>query len=116
MNSLGINTTAKIVIEELEVYDAFEDDNKNIRVIDKSLKKRGYILSSAQRVEILRQREITIDKFSISITDKNLWITPQSSVSMDKKFKELCRVNKIPKKNRAYLKENNLLGKIIPLL
>ena len=27
---------------------------------------------------------------------------------MDKKFKELCRVNHIPQKNRAYLKEREI--------
>jgi len=108
VNSLHLEGKLILQIHELEIYQGCEDDNKNIRIIDKSLKIRGYILSSAQRDEVLRQREIIIDKFAVSIIGDNVWISPRSIVPMDKKFKELCRVYKIPKKNRAYLKEEKL--------
>ncbi len=108
VSSLQLNGKLIVQIQQLEVYQGSKDDNINIRIIDKSLKKRGYILSSAQRDEIIRQREIIIDKFAISLIGNNVWISPRSQVSMDKKFKELCRVYKIPKKNRAYLKEDKL--------
>jgi len=108
ISSLQLNGKLIVQMQQLEIYQGSKDDNINIRIIDKSLKKRGYILSSAQRDEILRQREIIIDKFAISLIENNVWISPRSQVAMDKKFKELCRVYKIPKKNRAYLKEENL--------
>ena len=107
----------KGAIKKLEIFKSFNDDNKNIRIIDKSLKKRGYILSSAQRDEILKQREIVISDFSISMVNQYIWITPNSSAVMDKAFKEICRINKIPKKNRSYLFEIKVdLNKILDLL
>ncbi len=108
VKSLNINNKAIIDIKGLEIFKSFNDNNKNIRIIDKSLKRRGYILSTFQRDEIIKQKEIVIDNFSISLTKKFIWITPNSNFTMDKKFKEICRINKIPKKSRAYLKENNL--------
>jgi len=117
INSLQIISEPIVQIQELEVYELNNDDNKSIRIVDKSLKKRGYILSAAQRDEILRQREIIIDNFAISFTKKNIWISPKSDVIMDKIFKESCRVHKIPAKNRAYLKEKNIeLQEIVNLL
>ncbi|RDX34844.1 tRNA lysidine(34) synthetase TilS [Arcobacter sp. HD9-500m-PIT-SAG03] len=117
VHSLQSNEIRIVKIHQLEVFQSSEDDNKSIRIIDKSLKKRGYILSSSQRNEIIRQREIIIDKFAISIIGNNVWISPKSLVSMDKKFKELCRISKIPKKNRAYLKEAKInLKEICSLL
>ncbi len=108
MHSLDIKDEALIFLNDLEIFKSYRDNNLNIRIIDKSLKKRGYILSSLQRDEILKQKEIVIDRFSISIYKDYIWITPNSSTIMDKKFKELCRLNNIPKKNRAYLKEKNI--------
>jgi len=105
IQSLNIHDKAIISIQDVEIFKSLGDDNINIRVVDKALKRRGYILSSNQRDEILRQKEIVIDTFSISLCKNYIWITPNSNMIMDKVFKELCRVNKIPKKNRAYLKE-----------
>lgn len=108
IKSLHINDQAIIKINELEIFTSFVDANINIRIIDKALKKRGYILSSKQREEILKQKEIVIDIFCISITKSYIWISPNCKTVMDKKFKEICRINNIPKKNRAYLKENGI--------
>ncbi|NQY93355.1 MAG: tRNA lysidine(34) synthetase TilS, partial [Campylobacteraceae bacterium] len=79
----------------------------------KSLKKRGYILSSAQRDEILKQREIIINHFAISITESYIWISPKSCQVMDKNFKDLCRIYKIPNKHRAYILEKDIVLKEI---
>jgi len=117
INSLQIKTNILVQIQDLEVFKSYNDENKDIRIIDKSLKKRGYILSSAQRAEILKQKEIIINNFSISITKSNIWISPKSFCIMDKQFKELCRVNKIPNKHRAYILEKNIeLLEIVRLL
>ncbi len=90
--------------ESLEIFTNHNDNNLNIKIIDKSLKRRGLLISKAQRDEIIKQKEITIsDKVNISITNKYIYIAPKTSQTMDKKFKESCRINKIPKNIRAYI-------------
>ncbi len=80
------------------------DENIAIRLIDKELKHRGILISSATRDEILVQKEIIIsDKIAISITPYQIWIAPKCDVKMDKKFKEKCRINNIPHNMRSYL-------------
>ena len=104
INSLNIEITPIKIFDELEIYKNQNDNNLNIRIIDNSLKKRGFLLSSAQREEILKQKEITIShKINISIKEDFIWICPNVSSVMDKKFKETCRINKIPKNVRNYI-------------
>ncbi|MDN5107244.1 tRNA lysidine(34) synthetase TilS [Aliarcobacter butzleri] len=104
INSLNIEIKPIKNFNELEIYQNQNDNNLNIRIIDNSLKKRGFLLSSAQREEILKQKEITIShKINISIKEDFIWICPNVSSIMDKKFKETCRINKIPKNVRNYI-------------
>ncbi|MDN5100918.1 tRNA lysidine(34) synthetase TilS [Aliarcobacter butzleri] len=104
INSLNIEITPIKNFNELEIYQNQKDNNLNIRIIDNSLKKRGFLLSSGQREEILKQKEITIShKINISIKEDFIWICPNVSSIMDKKFKETCRINKIPKNVRNYI-------------
>ncbi len=104
INSLNIEITPIKVFHELEIYQNQKDNNLNIRIIDNSLKKRGFLLSSAQRDEIIKQKEITVShKINISIKEDLIWICPNVSSIMDKKFKETCRINKIPKNVRNYI-------------
>ncbi|MDY3199315.1 MAG: tRNA lysidine(34) synthetase TilS [Arcobacter sp.] len=109
LNSLNINLNPIKKIHELEIFYNQNSNNLNIRIIDNSLKKRGILLSFAQREEIHKQKEITIShKINISITEKFIWIAPKIEKSMDKKFKELCRVNNIPKNIRSYICTSNI--------
>ena len=109
LNSLNIQDRPKKKIKELEIFVNQKDDNLNIRTIDLSLKRRGILLTNAQRNEILKQKEITIsNKINISMNENNIWITPMLNITMDKKIKELCRVNKIPKNIRAYIFSENI--------
>ena len=109
LNSLNIQTKPIKKIEELEIFLNQKDNNLNIRTIDLSLKKRGLILSNAQRNEILKQKEITISKnINISILEDYIWIAPNCSEIMDKKSKESYRTNKIPKNIRAYIFSKNI--------
>lgn len=104
INSLNKNSDCLQKLKDLEIFKNTNDDNLNIRIIDKSLKRRGYILSKASRDEILKQKEIIIShKVAISITNNYIFICPNFKITMDKKFKEKCRVKKIPKNIRAYL-------------
>jgi len=109
INSLNISNKALYKKYHLEIYTNLNDENLNIRLIDLSLKKRGILLSKSQRNEILRQKEITIsDKICISIKKDFIWICPKSNKIMDKKFKEKCRIEKIPKNVRSYIKEKEI--------
>lgn len=104
INSLNIEIIPIKNFNELEIYQNQKDNNLNIRIIDNSLKKRGFLLSSAQRDEIIKQKEITVShKINISIKEDLIWICPNVSSIMDKKFKENCRINKIPKNVRNYI-------------
>ena len=109
LNSLDIQNNPRKKIEKLEIFLNQKDDNLNIRTIDLSLKKRGILLSSAQRNEILKQKELTIShKINISILENLIWIAPNCNEIMDKKFKELCRIKNIPKNIRNYIFKNNI--------
>ena len=59
--SLDIPTIPLIKKKSLEVFENLQDDNKNIRIIDQSLKQRGLLISKAQRDEIFKQKEITLN-------------------------------------------------------
>lgn len=101
-------------IKELEIFEKLNDDNLNIKIIDKSLKRRGYLISKASRDEILNQRECVIShKIALSITPKFIFICPYLKEIMPKDFKENCRVKKIPKNIRSYIFKENLLEKLV---
>ncbi|MCT7585822.1 tRNA lysidine(34) synthetase TilS [Aliarcobacter butzleri] len=104
INSLNIEIKPIKVFDELEIYKNQNDNNLNIRIIDNSLKKRGFLLSSAQRKEIIKQKEITIShKINITLNEDFIWICPKIEINIDKKFKEFYRINKIPKNIRNYI-------------
>ena len=96
---------SEIILDELKVMTFNSKDmNMIIRYIDKELKKRGLIISSDTRAEIIKQQNIIIsNKISISTVNNKVYIAPYSNNTMDKKFKEFCRINKIPNNIRAYL-------------
>lgn len=104
LTSLNIQNHPIKKIKKLEIFLNQKDDNLNIRTIDLSIKRRGFLLTSAQRDEILRQKEITIShKINISIQENNIWIAPFCNETIDKKYKEIYRINHIPKNIRAYI-------------
>ncbi len=91
-------------IDELYILKNSGNDIENLRAIDKIVKKLGVIISSHDRQEIIRQKEIVIaHKIAIAITDEKIYIAPYKKLVMEKSFKEKCRVLKIPPKIRGYL-------------
>jgi len=90
--------------ENLTIYTFNGDDNIAIRIIDKDLKQRGIMISKATRDEIIMHKEVVVShKIAISICENKIYIAPYLTKKMDKKFKEKCRIRKIPKNIRAYL-------------
>ena len=69
-----------------------------------TLKRSGYLLSASQRQEIAKEDSLVIGgEWAIEHHDDILYISPYLSDDMPKKFKEECRVKKIPAKIRPYL-------------
>ncbi len=78
---------------------------KNIRAIDKILKQLGVLISKSQRDEILKTKDCVISGIiAISYFNDKIYIAPYLKIKLDKKFKEWCRVKRIPPKVRGYLK------------
>lgn len=91
-------------IKQLYILKRDEDDLINIRGIDRIVKKLGVLLSKDTKDEILRTKDcIVSSKIAIGFSEDKIYIAPYSQISMDKKFKEACRIAKIPKKVRAYM-------------
>ncbi|MEA2018370.1 MAG: tRNA lysidine(34) synthetase TilS [Campylobacterota bacterium] len=90
--------------EKLNIYKFNGDLNIAIRIIDKDLKKRGIIISTATRDEIIDKKELVVShKIAVSILEEKIFIAPYLDKIMDKKFKEKCRVAKVPKNVRGYI-------------
>jgi len=79
------------------------------KAVDLALKALGYLLSASQRLEIEKEESLVIGgKWAIEIQDDLIYISPYVSTDMPKKFKEECRILKIPSKIRAYCFEENI--------
>ena len=91
------------ITQELHLLRLHHPKSKT-RAIDLTLKKLGYLLSAAQRQEIENEESLVIaNRWAIATRDDHLYIAPYTTTPMPKKFKELCRINKIPAKIRPYL-------------
>jgi len=104
------NDKKRLVPKEIEqkkslyILKRDEDDLINIRGIDRAVKKLGVLLSSAMRNEILKTKDCIVSKkIAIAFSAEKIYICPTVDVTMDKKFKEKCRIEKIPSKIRPYL-------------
>jgi len=117
LNSLNINQAPILEERELTIFNNCEDDNLNLRLIDKNLKKRGLLLSKLQRDEILKQKEIVVShKVCINLTKIYIFIAPYINITMTKEFKEKCRLIKVPKNIRPYIFSENLFENIYKVL
>ncbi|MCF6172420.1 MAG: hypothetical protein L3J44_01310 [Campylobacteraceae bacterium] len=67
-------------------------------------------MSKAQRDEIIKTKDCVVSgKIAIVFSKDLIYIAPFHEVpSMPKKFKELCRVKKIPSKVRPYIYEEEI--------
>jgi len=78
--------------------------SSKVKATDMTLKKLGYLLSALQRSEIAKENSLVIGgTWAIELQDNLLYIAPYVIEEMPKKFKEKCRVLKIPQKIRPYL-------------
>jgi len=90
--------------QELSLFFSTGHKRSDIFHIDKILKSKGYILTSAQRQELKTQNEIIAGRKFLVVLDKGVYyIAPYISETMDKDFKEECRRLGVPSKLRPYL-------------
>lgn len=96
-------------IKQLYILPRDEDDLINIRGIDKIVKKLGVLLSHKSRNEIIKTKNCIVSaKIAIAFNEEKIFICPFMKTTMDKKFKEACRIAKIPSKIRAYMYKENI--------
>ncbi len=116
----------KALIEEIEllhVRDLYtfrktKNTKNDLYHIDKILKRLGIMISAKVRAELKENAESVVSrKYIVAKTETQIFIAPYLlDVSMDKEFKERCRVLKIPLKLRPYLFLNQELLEEIILL
>ncbi|MDR2904972.1 MAG: tRNA lysidine(34) synthetase TilS [Helicobacteraceae bacterium] len=75
---------------------------------DQAIKKLGNLLTKNER-KLLEDHQnfIAARKIAIGFNEKYIFIAPFIKISLPKKFKELCRIRKIPPQIRSYLFEIN---------
>ena len=98
-------STTPTILKELSIYKFNRDLNIAIKLIDSDLKKRGVLITKKTRDEIMRKKQVVIShKFALTIEEDKIYIAPYiKEIKMEKKFKEMCRVKKIPSNIREYL-------------
>jgi len=85
------------------------DPRSKTRAADQALKELGYLLTAFQRQEIAAKPSLVIGgKWALAQQDDLLYIAPYLTVDMPKRFKEQCRIAKIPTKIRPYLFVENI--------
>jgi tRNA(Ile)-lysidine synthase len=89
--------------KELRIIPRNTHPTTDLRAIDKVFKESGHLLSLAQKDEIMKSREVVIADMAIVIDKQNIYIAPFIQQTMEKDFKEKCRILKVPKKIRPYL-------------
>ena len=100
----------EVLYHEKEFYVlAYERKELIVRIVDKYLKKLGYLLSGQQREELKKENSVVFGHlWAVEVGDKHIYIAPYRTSAMPKKFKEACRQLKIPSKVRPYLNEETM--------
>ena len=99
--------------KELYILE-IENHQVLVRVVDKYLKKLGYLLSASQRVQLKQEVSMVIGGvWAIEMLENKIYIAPYKKVVMPKKFKEACRTLKIPAKVRPYVYNEGLELKVL---
>ena len=105
-----LSTGYEVIYHEKELYVlAYERKELIVRIVDKYLKKLGYLLSGKQREELKKENSLVFGNlWAVEVGDEYIYIAPYRTSAMPKKFKEACRQLKIPSKVRPYLNEETM--------
>ncbi len=101
----------------LTVLEQPKSETRTIRLIDRVLKKEGYLLSAMQKKEISKSGSVVVGgEWAIEISNGRIWISPYINRVMPKSFKERCRLCGIPPKIRPYIFEKEISDELFSLL
>lgn len=91
-------------VKELYIFERTKTLKSDIYHIDKILKTLGIMISKSFREKLKTHDQIVVARrYAVCKNETNIYIAPLLHVSMEKGFKEQCRVLKIPSKLRPYL-------------
>ena len=103
--------------KNLTLFKRPESELQTIRLVDRQLKENGYLLTRAQKEEIVNNRSVVIGGiWVVEITERFVWIAPYTKTEMPKQFRERCRSSKIPEKIRPYLFVTDGLERLLSAL
>lgn len=88
---------------EKDNFFVLEKNAFSMNLIDKACKKLGLLLSQKQREEIKKGACVLSSKILVASNEKYYFVTNFDKKIMPKKFKERCRILKIPKLLRSSL-------------
>lgn len=103
------------LFHEKELYVlSYEKEALRVRLVDKYLKKLGYLLSGKQRMALKESASLVLGHlWAVEIEEEYIFIAPYRNSTMPKKFKESCRQLRIPVKVRNYLYEEEIDPKVL---
>ncbi|MBR0072136.1 MAG: tRNA lysidine(34) synthetase TilS, partial [Campylobacter sp.] len=96
------NLTGEFVYQK-DKFFVLENSQKSLNLIDKACKILGVVLSQNQRKEIQKTDCVLSGKICVCKNEKFYFVAPFKKAKMDKKFKEKCRILKIPPLVRPYI-------------
>ena len=104
LNRLHINE-----IEGLLIAKSMPNLYEEKRLLDRMAKRLGYLLSTKQKEEMLRQKQGVVgQKLAFFINEDITMMAPYIQITIPKKFREECRQAAIPKPLRGYLFVNGI--------
>ena len=90
-------------VYQKDKFFVLENSQKSLNLIDKACKILGIVLSQNQRKEIQKTDCVLSGKICVCKNEKFYFIAPFEKTKMDKKFKEKCRILRIPPLVRGYI-------------
>ncbi len=91
-------------IQELYIAKKPSTPSQTLRLLDRIFKHLGYLLSTSQKRELLRQKEgVIAHTIAFAITKDAIFVAPYHPKKLTKKEKESYRKAKIPKTLRGYI-------------
>lgn len=105
------NNKEKLKINNIFIYKKNSNELINIHNIDIATKKCGYVASSSQKKEIIRNKYSCVigNKVIIDCNKEYIFITKNiNQVNHTKKFRNILRIYSIPPKIRPFINESSL--------
>ena len=87
------------------------------RILDQMAKRLNYLLSTAQKEEMLRQKiGVVANRYAFAITPEFIFMAPYIRKTLPKKIRDTLRKKKIPPPLRGYIAQHHLIEQIDTLV